>query len=97
MTQSQSSAIKFSYCVLFFYHPKSVIAKSREEGTSSPTFTPRGQGTVVFVPKLCHNTKSIFYHQVQIFYAFLPPEVSDNKPGVDVENKPLNNLVAILQ
>jgi len=28
---------------------------------------------------------------------FLPPEVSDNKLGVDEENKPPNNLVAFFQ
>jgi len=34
-------------------------------------------------PQLLHNTRSIFCHQVQFFYYFLLPEVSDNKLGVD--------------
>jgi len=41
-----SSSLVFS----FFYHLKSVIAKPREGGHVSPTFTPGGGGTKAFFP-----------------------------------------------
>jgi len=53
--------------------------------------------TVSFVPQLFHDTKSIFCHQVQYFYFFVPPEVRDSKHEVDEGYKALNNLVTLLQ
>jgi len=45
----------------------SVIANPEEENASHQHFHQVGS-TNVFVPQLFHDTKSIFYHQVQFFY-----------------------------
>jgi len=80
MTQSQSSVIKFSSFIFFYFSISSdsknpgteaVSVKLREEGSVFPNiFTREGEGTNAFVPQLFHNTKSIFCHQVQFFYFF---------------------------
>jgi len=67
MTQSQSSVVKFNF--LFFYHLKSVIAKSRgrERGHISLTFIG---GIKTFVLQLFHAIKLIFCQQAKFFYIF---------------------------
>jgi len=61
-----------------------VIAKPGWGGRVPPNiFTWGWLLSVFFFPQLFHDTKSIFCHQVQFFYFFLPCEVSDKKHGVD--------------
>jgi len=50
----------------------SLIMGAKPEGdTSTPTFLPGEGGTLMFLyPQLLHDTKSIFCHQVQLFYFF---------------------------
>jgi len=94
MTQNQSSVIKFTVVLIFFYHLQ--VSDSKTQGKASPpTFSPGG-GTNAFFPTFSWHKPNIISSR-SVFYFFLPLKVSDKKLEWMSGINPPNNLVAFPQ
>jgi len=85
-----SSLVTFIY----FYRLKSVITNM---GGTSPQHFHQGEGALILL-----SLPTFAWHKVNVLSSssvllrFPPAKVSNNKPGMDGENKPPNNLVACI-